>query len=355
MIVSSQTGALSPQFESLLDNTTARLETDSIFRPDYYASRSGTQLEQDVFDRMMESAEGGPFAGSMNLVSGHSFPDITARGFYGVEVKSSKGPSWRTTGNSVLETTRIAGIDRIYLLFGKLSSPIGFRWRDYESCIYEVAVTHSPRYLIDMDTDPEDTIFSKIGLSYEDIRSSDNPIRNITRYYRTQLSEGEDVWWMDSGEPEPPTVDTRIRLWSNMNPEEKRGLLTQGMALFPEVFGIKNNKYRRFASWLVSQHGVVCTSLRDPFSAGGQASIRVGRRTHHRVPKVFERLRDNAKDIASQVELIGADVLEVYWGERPPRRNRVRRWTALVEAQATEALAGHSFSVSEMLRRELRL
>jgi hypothetical protein len=49
-----------------------------------------------------------------------------------------------------LETTRVEDVDRIYMMFGKLNKPVEVRFRPYECCLYEVAVTHSPRYLIDM-------------------------------------------------------------------------------------------------------------------------------------------------------------------------------------------------------------
>ena len=56
------------------------------------------------------------------------------------------------------------------MLFAKLASPIEFRCRPYEECLSEVVVTHSPRYLIDMNLAIGKTIFDKIKTPYNELR-----------------------------------------------------------------------------------------------------------------------------------------------------------------------------------------
>ena len=56
---------------------------------------------------------------------------------------------------------------------------------------------------------------------------------------------------------------------------EKQELVAQGFALFPEMFSNSRNKYERFTLWLVANHGVISSSMRDPFSAGGQAELEI--------------------------------------------------------------------------------
>lgn len=93
---------------------------------------------------MSELAQGTSFEGTIVEWDGRRFPDIVANKFYGIEVKTTTKNHWKTTGNSVLESTRIEDVERIFMLFGKLGKPIEFRGRAYEECLSEVVVTHSP-------------------------------------------------------------------------------------------------------------------------------------------------------------------------------------------------------------------
>ena len=101
---------------------------------------------------------------------GHAFPDIVIDfpngEKYGIEVKSSSSPtskSWKINGNSVLGSTKEDVIDT-YVIFGKTAiGNQGFRFKRYEDAVANVAVTHSPRYTIDMDIPPEETFSQNPG------------------------------------------------------------------------------------------------------------------------------------------------------------------------------------------------
>lgn len=86
------------------------------------------------------------------LVSGHVFPDIILHECnYGVEIKSTQKDAWTSTGSSIVESSRSEKANRIYLLFGKLGGEPEFRCKPYQQCLSNIAVTHAPRYLIDMN------------------------------------------------------------------------------------------------------------------------------------------------------------------------------------------------------------
>lgn len=58
---------------------------------------------------------------------------------------------------------------------------------------------HSPRYLIDMNVSPENTIFSKMGVDYDEFRLSENQIDTVRNYYKNKMKEREQKampWWM---------------------------------------------------------------------------------------------------------------------------------------------------------------
>lgn len=129
----------------------------------YYVGCDSKQLEKEVLSAMKEQCKGTSFLpDDIQLVSGQRFPDIIASKHFGVEVKSTKENKWVSTGSSIVESTRIEDVNHIYMLFGKLGGkPIEFKCKPYYNCLYDIAVTHSPRYLIDMEITQERTIFSK--------------------------------------------------------------------------------------------------------------------------------------------------------------------------------------------------
>lgn len=184
MVISKNPEPRKEIFQSLLDNTIAFLKSDSKKNQKTYETLLGNKLEGVVADIMSERAKGSPFENSIELISGQKFPDIIAKKYYGVEVKTSKQDHWTTTGNSVLESTRVEGVERIYMLFGKMVSPFDFKCRPYEECLSEVVVTHSPRYLIDMNLPAGQTIFDKLKIPYDTLRTSTNPIKPIVNYYK---------------------------------------------------------------------------------------------------------------------------------------------------------------------------
>ena len=191
-------------------------------------------------------AEGTPFENTIELIGGQKFPDIIAKKYYGIEVKTTTQNHWKTTGNSVLESTGVADVERIFMLFAKLASPIEFRCRPYEDVLSEVVVTHSPRYLIDMNLKPGETIFDKIKMPYDTIRKTENTIRPIVEYYKSKLKPGEDLWWIESEERDSSS-NMVIQIWKNLSTQQKQTIRTRAMTYFTELFGNSNNKFERLA------------------------------------------------------------------------------------------------------------
>lgn len=195
MIISDNKHPPLSAFQSLMRATDSVLNQDATRRQDYYSKRSGKAVEGDVYSAMCQVAQGTPFEGTIQLISGFSFPDIVAHQFYGVEVKSTAKNHWTSIGSSILESTRNADVERIFLTFAKLGKPVQFLSRPYEECLSGIAVTHYPRYQIDMRLQPGETIFDKMGIPYDQLRQMDNPAAPVSRYYRSKLGPGESLWW----------------------------------------------------------------------------------------------------------------------------------------------------------------
>lgn len=332
------------EFQSLMRNTDILLNEDALARPEYYSTRGGNPLEDDVKNALDESARGTPFAGTIEKVSGQKFPDIVAAKLYGVEVKSTKSNHWVSTGSSILETTRVTGVERIYMTFGKLGgNPIEFISKPYEECLYGIAVTHMPRYLINMQLSPGESIFDKIGISYDDLRQMEDPIEPVAQYYRSQLGPGERLWWTgkDSESAAPPTV----RLWSSLPKDEKDSLLAQGCVVFPEILmNCSPKKYNRYALWLVTEKGVVNTNVRDGFSAGGKVIMKTAGGVEISMPATFGRIRKYSELITAMLYEVDESVLSESWNEAV-EEDRLRQWCHLV-ARAAETYPDVGYKVA---------
>lgn len=288
MIISVNPKPQLEDFKKLMSKTDKLLNEDAKNRHDYYLTRGGKLLEDDVKAALEECAIGTPFENTIEKISGQRFPDIIAAKFYGIEVKSTTKDHWTSTGSSILETTRVTDVERIFMTFGKLGgNPIEFLSKPYEECLYGIAVTHMPRYLINMQLNEGETIFDKMGISYDKLRVLDNPIKPVADYYRGQLRPGERLWWV--GDTEDETVSPTIRLWKNVSLSERTKMKTYALVYYPEVFV---GDYDRYALWLSAQ-GVVDTHIRDQFSSGGKEKVLLSSGERIDFPGVYRRLKEN--------------------------------------------------------------
>jgi len=329
MIVSVNSDPNRSEFDLLLNSTIAELNIHAEKSSKKVATLLGRNLEPFVKDVMTDMAVGTAFENSIELIGGQKFPDIVAKKYYGIEVKTTTQNHWKTTGNSVLEGTRVDNVERIFMLFAKLANPIEFRCRPYEDVLSEVVVTHSPRYLIDMNLEQGQTIFDKINMPYDTLRKNENPIRPIVDYYKSKLKPGEELWWMDSENNSKPSSIV-IKIWNNLTLQERQELKNRAMVYFPELFGNSNDKFGRLAIWLVTREAVVCPNVRDLYTAGGKDNFVVGKKIYNNVPRIFINLFTNAKNIAEIILETSAFELSEYWESKTSDRKKLEDWISLV-------------------------
>lgn len=330
MVVSINPEPNKNDFELLLSNTLESLQDEAIKEQDKYIMLNGSKLEGKVLDMMNENAKGTPFENSIKLVSGQRFPDITANNFYGVEVKTTKSNHWKSTGSSVAEGTRVEGIERIFMLFGKMCDPIQFMCKAYEDCLSEVVITHSPRYLIDMNLAKGKTFFDKIQIPYDELRKQDNPIKTIIGYYKKQMKEGDNVWWIDNDNEIDKSSSLIIKMWTNLSKTEKSYYRIKGYCLFPELVSNRSDKFNRFALWLSTGQGIVCPNIRDIFTAGGQGELSIDNEKYVKVPQVIVQLHDNLAFIKESLTQINDLELSTNWGCTVTSENKFLIWKELI-------------------------
>lgn len=352
MVVAKNTDENKAAFEQLLNETIEKLLNDahsSDERKEYYLGRSAQKLEDDVVKMMNQCAKGSSFEGYIEKISGQRFPDIIANNFYGVEVKTTKSDSWRSTGNSVLESTRVDDIENIYMLFGKLVDPLDFRYRKYEECLVDVAVTHAPRYLIDMNINEDETIFSKVNISYNEIRQHENPAKPLLTHYREKLGDEASYWWLDIGEDgfdEEPVSPLEITHWRLISNEQKRDLITKAFTYFPEILSTDPLKFTRLAIWLMKRHSIVNPSLRDMFTAGGIKGKRLKfNGSHLKVPKMILTFSSHIKYVHNLIDESSTDELEKYWGIKVNESKKFKVWLNQVVENGNKAVKKYDSSI----------
>lgn len=261
------------EFDSLMNKTNTYMNTMAQ-NTNHYVECDSKLLEKETVSAIKEQCKGTIFMpDDIQLVSGQRFPDIVAAKHFGVEVKSTKENKWISTGSSIVESTRVEDVNHIYMLFGKLGGkPAEFKCKPYQDCLYDIAVTHSPRYLIDMEISKEKTIFSKMGIGYDKFRLSQDPISTVRTYYLEKIKKEKRTampWWIGSDTVTSPT----LRLWTGkaFSKEEQHLYKAQLLILFPTE--ICNSNYDRATLWLCIRHSIINTHFRDLFTAGGQVLI----------------------------------------------------------------------------------
>jgi hypothetical protein len=290
------------------------------------------EFENHVFEQMCVIANEMPvFKNSIEKTAIHDFPDIIAKKYYGVEVKMTSKDQWTSIGNSVLESLRSDDVKRIYIMFGKFGGGLDIKFRLYQDCLPDVSVTHSPRYRIDMELATGESIFAKMENDYNELRTSGQIIKKIKDYYRSNLRDGEELWWIDP-EKEEESASPVIRSFRNLSVSDRMSFVLESMLLFPELFGKSNSKFIRPGAYLLTKYSAICSNLRDIFTAGGKGKILVsGVRVS--VPHIAYKLYENASAIRIKIRQIDHAKLVEYWNVDSLSSNIERQWLHLINSK----------------------
>ena len=346
MIISANSEPNRKEFDILLSSTLTELNNHGKTKPKIFSELAGTKLENYIGSMMSELSQGTVFENSIEVIGGQKFPDIVAKRFYGVEVKTTTQNHWKTTGNSVLESTRVEDVKRIFMLFAKLASPIEFKCRPYEECLSEVVVTHSPRYLIDMNLPVGKTIFDKMNMPYEALREKQNPLGHVVDYYKSKLKAGEQLWWIDNSN----ISNLSIKMWKNIDKEKRKEIIVKIMVYFTEIFGNNSKtKYERIPAWLVAKEGIVTSNIRDLFTAGGKDSILIGNNVHRDIPRIFLNLFNNFYLVIEVLIQTSAIELSEYWGIKTTEKKKVYDWIDLVSEHSIKTLDANHLNIKQIL------
>ncbi len=332
-------------FTSLLEETKAGII--KTFGESIPKGINGNVFESAVHDQMLVSSIQTDFEGHIVQTGTHSFPDIIARKLYGVEVKMTIGDKWVSTGNSVLESTRIEDVETIYMFFGKFGKDFNVKYRKYQDCLYDVGVTHSPRYKIDMTLPDGHSIFHKLGVSYDEFRKDENSINRLKQYYKSLLKSGEELWWI-SDTQEDVAVSPIIQSLGELSIDIREKIIIECFILFPEIFGSSGAKFERAAAYLITNYNAVSSHLRDYFTAGGRKNIVINGTTVN-VSRLVYNFFIRAKHINHIIQQIPFKQLNYYWNTQISG-NPVKYWKSLLKHNSTE-----NIDVIEVFNEGLKL
>src|SRR5690554_4673303 len=319
MVVSVNSEPHKNEFNTLLNSTIIELNSHAKKSPKKIEQLKGNKLEPYVGDVMTELAVGTAFENSIEVIGGQKFPDIIANKFYGIEVKTTTQNNWKTTGNSVLESTRVEDVERIFMLFGKLGKPIEFKCK---------------------------TIFDKINTPYDTLRQKQNPIKPITDYYKSKLKPGQDLWWIQDTEQASNLV---INIWNNLNQKEKQEIKNRAMVYFPEVFSNQGDKFARLAIWLVTKESVVCPNIRDLFTAGGKDDYLIKNKTYKNIPRIYIKLFENIDSVLELLINTSSIELTEYWNEKTSEKKKIMDWIELVSMNSKTVSGAKHLNLKQML------
>ncbi len=284
-------------------------------------------IDEEQYDCVIDYTEGG-----------HIFPDIIYtfdnEVKFGIEVKSSTNEnvpsdSWSILGNSILGSTRV-DVEDLYIVFIKVNKKGCFvKSARYEDSVSDVVVTHSPRYKINLGQNPEESFFSKSGISYSSIKSSKDPIGLVTDYFRRQ---GHTAWWIAESTP------AIIRIWEELNSDERKEILATAFILFPELISSTGSrKYKRLTKWLVANFSIVDSSLRDKFSAGGKVDLIIDGVCFDKMPRVMENLFLHSEEIRTKLNEVSLDEIQLYWDAYIPESDtlgeRMNYWYSSISGE----------------------
>ncbi|MDR2301323.1 MAG: hypothetical protein LBF38_04705 [Deltaproteobacteria bacterium] len=145
--------------------------------------------------------------------------------------------------------------------------------------------------------DPQETIFSKMDITYNEFRKKEYPIELIKDYYKKHILPNEYIWWLEQDKTSP----LKIKFLNSIHPPEKLAYILQGLVAFPEMLGNSSSKYQNFIVYLLQEHSIICSNIRDMFSAGGNFTYSNNDIILHKVPKIYKLIVDNKNDFITHI------------------------------------------------------
>jgi hypothetical protein len=135
-----------------------------------------------------------------------------------------------------------------------------------------------------------------------------------------------------------------FKFWSSLDAKVRDLFIAQALVYFPEILGTSPHKYQRFAEWLASRHGILCTNVRDVFGAGGKRTVTVGGLTIRNAPKILTTLLNNSSQVRAILSAISEKELAGYLKVKPDQIRSIgcaAAWEGNASLALVETMDGH--------------
>jgi len=251
-------------------------------------------------------------------------------------VKFSVKDTWRCIANSIFESTRNKEVKYVYVLFGKMGGEPDVDWDTYEACVMHVRTSHVPRFEVEIGA--EESLFRKIDVPYSEfcLLSMPDKMAYIRQYARGRLKDGDRLWWLeDNPEEQSHSLSLEVKLYMNLTQGEKRKLRSEAALLCPQIVkpSRAKHKYDDVALYALTYRGILCSQVRDLFSAGSVAHRNDARRGGLYIIRALKDIEDEMRNAA--LHLDDALFLE-YWGESIAPHLRISTWLAKADELAQD-------------------
>ncbi|VIU87411.1 Uncharacterised protein [Streptococcus pneumoniae] len=309
---------MSIKIETVLDFIHSYIES-KIWDEKFFKSKGNDNGFENLIDSIIPNIKLQFPEIEVELITGHHFPDMNIfidEKKYGVELKSSQKGTWTIPGNSIFESISENDYKEIYILFGsrkkdtetkKFVLQYNVKYRKYWQATSSIAVTHSPRFVINMDA--KEGVFSNLE-EYNHFREMlDEDKASFAQKILREKADG--VKWYVA-----PEVDSiKVTNFSELPNDRKHELLTELFVLFPTDVLRKKNDYTRCTNYLIDKYYIYSKSLRDVFSAGGKIE-----KNGVLIPQTLQTFINHKQDIALVLENSNEEFQRVAyscWGMLP--------------------------------------
>lgn len=210
------------------------------------------------------------------------------------------------------------------------------RWARYEDCVLHVRTSHVPRF--ELEIGAKESLFQKIGVPYASFTNLDDheKMRHIRNYARGRLKQGERLWWLeDSPADATHSLPIQARLYTSLEQKEKRRLRAEAALLCPEIVkpSRSKHKYDDVTLYLLTVHGVLCSQVRDLFSAGSVALRSDSKRGGNYLLRALSDIEPEMRKAADELD---DRLFEEYWGEAYPKTRRLPEWLKRADSLAQD-------------------
>lgn len=304
--------------ETILNIFKDKIERMDPIDPKYLVSngnKNGFEELVPIVAQEIKNEINDPMIFDYNVHLGHHFPDmdlIVENITYGLELKSRKNGLWSTNGNSIFESISDYDYEEIYLLFGTKQNDrncLSVRFKEYWKVTASISVTHSPRFVINMDSD--ESVFSNAKEYYDLKNSTQEEKITFIQDYLKEHTEGAR-WYIQR---DSSNTITPIPI-NSLDCERKQQLLAEILILFPhDILQTPHATYSRSHEYLISQYFYYSSSFRDNFSASGRCNIQ-----GNDLPQIINKLIRLQEDIRYLLNTASSEFKEqayILWDELP--------------------------------------